>query len=358
MASADNLTSQLELAAPSVRLHIPQDDALGEAGVPSSFLDNFSIFCTNSRSIKANAAELTARIEVTDPEIIAVTESWLDNTIPHIVIPGYEVVSRRDRSTSSNCGGVIVYAKVTFNCAVLLEHSKVAELSWHIIHTHLGAVLFGLWYRSPNDPSERDYQCDPEMSTIAAFQAEFVKYSVGTIGAIVAGDLNIHHKNWLTHSNANTPEGTSMMRFCHLNNLSQLVKVPTRGNYLLDLVITDLKEYVRVEVLPPITDHKVVLCKIHIPVPIPIIIPRYCWAFRKAKWDLLNSAFKNTDWDTVLNDQSSDVSAVRLTQYILSVSKQHIPFGILELSKGAHAWLDKKCRMAIAKKCAAMDTPN
>ena len=354
MATVDSLVHQRPAAQLLERLHNPQGEAFGEAEDPSSSLDSFAVFCTNIRSIKANEAELTARINIHKPEIIAMGETWMDETVSYIPIPGYEVVSRRDRSKDSNCGGVIVYAKTTFNCIVLLEHSKIAELSWHIIHSHLGAILFGLWYRSPSDV---------DLSKIEAFQTEYIQHSAGTIGSIIAGDLNIHHKNWLTFSRANTPEGTSMMRFCHLNNLSQRVKVPTRtsrqGNkYLLDLVITDLSEYTKIKVLPEITDHKIVLCSVHIPVPVPTIIPRFCWAFKKAKWNALNTAFKHTDWDTVLNNQNSDASTLRLTQYILSVSKQHIPFGILELSKGAHAWLNKKCEDAIAIKIAAVDKPN
>ena len=35
--------------------------------------------------------------------------------------------------------------------------------------------------------------------------------------------------------------------------------MPTRGNYLLNLVLSDLADHVRCEVLPPISDHNLVL---------------------------------------------------------------------------------------------------
>jgi hypothetical protein len=206
MATIESIDIQRPAAHSMARLHTPQGEALGEDEAPSSYLDSFSVFCTNTRSLKLNAAELEARIEIQKPEIIAICESWLDKTIAHIPITGYEVISRRDRATGQNRGGIIVYAKTTFNCIVLLEHSKVAELSWHIIHSHLGAILYGHWYRSSSDE---------DLTKINAFQTEYFVHSVGTIGSIITSDINIHHVHWLKHSRRNTQEGTSMMRFCH-----------------------------------------------------------------------------------------------------------------------------------------------
>ena len=68
-------------------------------------------------------------------------------------------------------------------------------------------------------------------------------------------------------------------------------------------------------------------------------------------------AFQNTDWDNVMDRNCANSTVERLTQYILSVSKQHIPFGVVEFNKGAHAWLNKKCRAAIEDKCKAAGTP-
>ena len=121
------------------------------------------------------------------------------------------------------------------------------------MHTDLVQILFVLWYRSPSDS-------DP-FAAIAEFETDFIRLSHGTIGTVVVGDLNIHHTRWLKCSNANTPEGTRLMRFCHLHNLSQMVKHPTRGEYLLDLVLTDLPQLITTAVTAPITDHNIVMCK-------------------------------------------------------------------------------------------------
>ena len=353
MAAVSSLDYPLVAARPA-RLPTPQDEASppGKSKGCSSVLDNFSVLCTNTQSLKAHSGELHARARLINATIIAVSESWMDQSVAYIPIPGYEVISRRDRSTNPNRGGIIVYALLTFNCVVLLEHSPVIECSWHIIHSNIGPLLFGLWYRSP---SELD------LTNVRIFQTEHQKYRVGTMGSILVGDMNIHHVNWLTFSRCNTPEGTSMMRYCHLNNLVQLVKEPTRHckisnkDYLLDLVITDLKDYIKTSVGVELSDHKTVTCHISIPTPVPTVIPRYCWNFKKANWDALNAAFKRTNWDDVVDSLCANSTVTRVTQYILSVSKQHIPYGILAISKGTHAWMNKKCQDAVQKKCDAQN---
>ena len=35
-----------------------------------------------------------------------------------------------------------------------LETSAVAERAWYSIHSHLGPILLGVWYRPPNAPHE------------------------------------------------------------------------------------------------------------------------------------------------------------------------------------------------------------
>ena len=61
------------------------------------------------------------------------------------------MITRRDRSLKAKRGGVALYAKTELNCTVTLESSKVAELSWAVVHTNIGPILCGIWYRAKND---------------------------------------------------------------------------------------------------------------------------------------------------------------------------------------------------------------
>ena len=54
------------------------------------------------------------------------------------------------------------------------------------------------------------------------------------------GDMNVHHKEWLRFSNSTTPEGRALYDVCLRFGLEEKVRKPTRGPYLLDLVLADM----------------------------------------------------------------------------------------------------------------------
>ena len=68
-----------------------------------------------------------------------------------------------------------------------------------------------------------------------------------------------------------------------------MVKEPTRNDYLLDLVITDIGGSVA-KVLPKIADHNAVLVKVPKLAIKELEVEREVWMLKKAKW---NSIKKN-----------------------------------------------------------------
>ena len=76
------------------------------------------------------------------------------------------------------------------------------------------------------------------------------------VGVIIVGDFNVHHLSWLRHSHSTTPEGVRLKSLVHDLGLSQRVRTPTRGQCLLDLVITDLPNLLTIEVVSKIADHR------------------------------------------------------------------------------------------------------
>ena len=78
------------------------------------------------------------------------------------------------------------------------------------------------------------------------------------VETIVMGDLNIHHRKWLPFSNAHTPGGRALQHICEDASLQQLVRAPTRKEYLLNLILCELEALSNVEVLAPIAGHSLV----------------------------------------------------------------------------------------------------
>jgi hypothetical protein len=82
-------------------------------------------------------------------DIITVSESWLDDSIPdyEIDLPDYQLY-RKDRTRHG--GGVLVYVHDTISVTrrVDLEHDDIETL-WLELQMDNGRVLIGTYYRPP-----------------------------------------------------------------------------------------------------------------------------------------------------------------------------------------------------------------
>ena len=56
---------------------------------------------------------------------------------------------------------------------------------------------------------------------------------------IIAGDFNGSNINWLSLEGPSEPTHELFLKFCMSHGLVQAVSVPTRGNNILDLVLTN-----------------------------------------------------------------------------------------------------------------------
>ena len=92
-------------------------------------------------------------------------------------------------------------------------------------------MLMSCWYR-PRKPGN--------LECIQAFREELLAHRVGAVGTLIVGDVNVHSKRWLMHSSGETLERTRLQEICQDEGLKQIVQDPTRKEYLLDLVMTDI----------------------------------------------------------------------------------------------------------------------
>ena len=217
-----------------------------------SFLDCFAMLHANICGFLCHRAELEARLEMLGfPTLVCITESWLDSSTKHPTLTEYVLISRRDRSTNKNRGDILLFALKSAAPAIAhVGDSGLHERSWHIYHCNQGPIFIGLWYRQPHYG---------EVASIDTLKLEIEKYRHDAIGVCLTGDMNVHHKPWLTFSSRCTPEGARLQDVCKRLCLTECVKKPTRGNYLLDLVLTDLEHAITTHVVSGVSDHHMVL---------------------------------------------------------------------------------------------------
>ena len=76
-----------------------------------------------------------------------------------------------------------------------------------------------------------------------------------------------------------------------------LVSEPTRGDYLLDLVLNDLA--LSVKAMPMVADHKWIFVEIPAEVPLPQIVHRQGWLFKHAHWPTLCHELACESWNFI-----------------------------------------------------------
>ena len=321
--------------------------SLDESSTPLLFTSlGFTVFFINIQSINSplKRAALAAELERLTPDILGLNETWLDSSVENLDIPGYELVSRRDRPSSRvgklNHGGVALYRRRGGILVTHLEDSSIAERSWHVVHADVGGLLLGLWYRPPASSHAH----------IESFDSELERLGEGMIGSLVVGDVNVWHKCWLKHSPANTLEGERLHAICKEHGLKQLVQEPTRGPNLLDVVLSSLHGAVSAVVTPAVADHKGVIVTVNLPKPETHVIERTVWDYKGVKWAMLSSELASFDFKSAMYGLDVNDATLFFTAKVLEIARRHIPTRVLKEHKGTHPWLDERCRQAIVQK--------
>ena len=276
-------------------------------------------------------------IDLHTPDVLVFQETWLTSSTEGFEIANYKKVSRLDRSDGREGGGICVYCKSHLDCLVEVCHSEIAKRSWMYLHSDHGIILIGNWYRPP----------DADDICITSLSDEINQHLPHVNGIVLMGDFNIHHRKWLRFSSGNTALGETLKGICDDFTLNQLVSEPTRQQYLLDLVLSDLPLHVKV--LPMIADHKGVFIKVPVDVAPPQTVSRHGWIYKQAHWQALRRDLASTSWQFV-HTETLDVAVEQFTLTILAAARAHIPTRDFQEFKGKHPWMNQVCREAIALK--------
>ena len=342
-------------ASPEGTAHLspPSDVGPGKSRVPAlqlrSITCKFRVFHLNVNGFDAHIDLIDTLLSLHDfPELVVFTETKLTKIVEKPMLTRYTEVSRKDRTAHG--GGVIVFSRSDVSQNIAFEkESETLELLWHTLHTDIGPMLFGAWYRPPRrGEKETIIQLDRELS---ALQTDYV-------GCLLVGDMNVHHSDWLVYSNGISPEGRELEAVSVAHGLTQMVEDPTRGEYLLDLVLTDLAPHVSCIVAPGVLDkdHRAVIATVDVHISTANPVSREVFNFGKAKWRQLQCEFENMDWAEFFRGKSADSAADSLSTYILEAARRFIPIKSIIDKPYCHPWIDDRCRELLQRKHNAIGT--
>ena len=137
------------------------------------------------------------------------------------------------------------------------------------------------------------------MDTINSFELGYNRHKDGAVGVFVLGDFNVHSIGWLAPSERESIEGRFLCDLSKQLGLRQLVKEPTRGKYVLDLVLSDVPDCTATP-CAAVADHKGVLTRVNFKIPETAIHQREVWHFRDADWARIASNIEENNWKLLL----------------------------------------------------------
>ena len=205
----------------------------------------------NARSILPKMEELDILAHSTNATIIAVTETWLDNTIcdNEVCIPDYSI-QRKDRNREG--GGVCIFIRnnINFNRRSDIDKDDLEFLAIDIMMPKSKPILLGVGYRPP-----RDNMFYAKLEEVLSSCTNFVKQE-----CYILGDFNT---DVLAERNALKNDFENFLR---IFDLKQVITEPTRitdtSETAIDLICTsDVENISQSGVLPcKLSDHNVIFC--------------------------------------------------------------------------------------------------
>jgi len=212
------------------------------------------------RSLINKTDEFVVTIAELKPDIIGVTESWADGKIldHELYIESFKLFLK-DRPTVNHGGGVLLYVKDELNPVEFYPKTEYPE--WCKIKGVKGDELFiGICYRSNNKEIVGTHN-DSVLRELLP--------DVSSTWIFVLSDFNNAGLNWdntMEDTNCATAEGR-LFKDCIddnflIQNVTQVTQ-PTRGNNILDLVISsqlDLVSNVSIINALSTSDHNMYMC--------------------------------------------------------------------------------------------------
>jgi hypothetical protein len=263
------------------------------------------------------------------------------------IFPPTFKIYRKDRNR--NGGGVLI--AVTDNLVSTEEPSldrPNCEILW--VKVKLKGkkdLLIGSYYRSPDSNAES-----------LSEMAESSRCACSTNAIVVlGGDYNFPGWDWekkVLKKGAPCPRLHQQFRDIIADlGMDQIVEKPTRGDNILDLLVTNHPNiFPRIEIAPDLSDHDIVYSELQLNAARTSQIPRLVPCYGKPDWDGLRTAAQELT-NTILSSHSASPNAEAIWAALKSgldeLAEQFIPHKKLGTRKNS-PWIDNQTLKLIRRR--------
>jgi hypothetical protein len=314
----------------------------------------------NATSLSNKLNELVAIVELDKPDIILVSETWLDDK-SNANINGYNQY-RKDRAYGSG-GGVCIYVSKKLNSRAVLGFEDIGgEHVWCEIVEENDNVLVGCIYRPPKfGLNEVAIKTIDELSSCFKKAKSLVERKRHQ-GVLIAGDFNLGSILWeggigITKSKKELEE--KFIEGISDSHFSQVVEFPTfymkqEPKSTLDLVFVDTQERLveidRGPILGNLTQgHAAVVGKYAIQANIkPVAKHNRRW-YAKGDYVAMEADLSNINWSELLKSDNVDECYSLFMDKYNEMCNKHIPL-IKTNSKYKNVWMNKRIMELVRRK--------
>ena len=293
----EQISSQQE--EPSTCRYAPTTLIKGKEFVP--------VKCThfNAQSLRGKFAEFQELVESEQYDIIGVSETWFSKDIndAEFTPAGYKCF-RTDRKldfyppgtyTNEQHGGVALIVKEELHPERYEAGDTNAEIVWVKISPNPKiSLLCGVAYHPDRGGMHNmSYICESINKCDSA-------------NLLLLGDFNLRDISWSTMEGRNDIS-RKFIETIEDNLLTQLVDESTRGENLIDLVITgntEIIDEVRVELPFSTSDHSRTDVDLNIPLPRVESAPRTVYLYSKGNYSGMDKELGDMDWENMFKNKS------------------------------------------------------
>ena len=303
----------------------------------------------NACSIVNKTDNLALAIDAQSIDIVLITESKLDDSIPDsflvnaVSVPHNQFTCfRKDRNRQG--GGVCMLIRSCIKTIPVVVPARFA-------HLELAAVDIlnsDIWYRIVTlyRPPYYDDEARALMLDIVACLQLLSSINYPTI---IAGDLNLPHANWCDYIGPNDNIHLPFVQFAQEFGFVQYTVIPTRGAHVLDLVLCNDPFLVSECIVDePIGSHSVSSkpsdhCSVHFKIlgnllpddPLKQGLPAFIFDFKNADFHGLNAYLMQIDWCAALvNSNDTNTYWEKFIQIVNNGIEIFVPVKKTHVKKG------------------------
>ena len=285
-----------------------------------------------------------------DLHIVLVNETWLHRDVENseLLYSGYSIY-RKDR-VNRRAGGVLISVKTCafksvteFPLADELQDLEIASAA--VTTASDQKILFCSCYRPPNS----------NPSWVDLFNTFLNQACDQFENMVICGVFYLPNISWDSVDSASGANKLPFIEVLQDHFLTQINSTPTRGNNILDLVITSAPDRTKVtEVLPPekagvLTDHCVVLFEHNTFVSAPIKTRKFVYDYAKGDFEGLREALSAINLSSTVDHSNIDDDWRCWKDLFLAAVKDYIPLKKLK-GRNPVPWIDGNILNLMKKK--------